>query len=503
MTAPTTGRGAAEPTGSATAPAPARSTPRGVTCQQSGCQADTLTFAGPLRRPGHLRDHAARGLRAVPLRQHRRVRDDLHDRARTARPAQTCVNGSCGKRPIGASCAGDGDCNSGICAQGTCCATACDGICLSCALPGSAGSCTSVPAGQDPLGHCADNGAATCGTDGTCDGAGVCRLYGTGTICGAARCAGDLETPAARCDGVGDCVPGAPQSCGAVHLRRQRRVQDQLRQRRRLRGRHQLPRHHLLQRGRVRAGAAGRDLHGGRRLRVGLLRAGRLLRDRAARAAANRARWRAARGPAPTSRAGQDPQAACADQGAASCGTDGACDGSGKCEQYAAGTSCAPATCAGTTFTAARSCDGAGSCQTVTTVACVPYACNAAGNACNVSCAGNGDCAAVQQLRRGQRKLRPEAERRDVRRRHRLQLRLLRAGRLLRDGLHRALQLVRCRSVSSARAWPCRPARTRWISAQTRARPAAAPTGPATAAAPARSMRPAPPAPRPVARGRR
>jgi hypothetical protein len=32
-------------------------------------------------------------------------------------------------------------------------------------------------------------GAGTCGTDGTCNGAGACRLYGQGTICVAPACA--------------------------------------------------------------------------------------------------------------------------------------------------------------------------------------------------------------------------------------------------------------------------------------------------------------------------
>ena len=49
---------------------------------------------------------------------------------------------------------------------------ACTGTCRSCALPGSAGACTAVPNGQDPLGQCADALGATCGTDGFCDGFG-------------------------------------------------------------------------------------------------------------------------------------------------------------------------------------------------------------------------------------------------------------------------------------------------------------------------------------------
>ena len=43
---------------------------------------------------------------------------------------------------------------SGFCAQGVCCATACAGPCRSCALPGSFGTCTTVPRGAlDPVRH--------------------------------------------------------------------------------------------------------------------------------------------------------------------------------------------------------------------------------------------------------------------------------------------------------------------------------------------------------------
>ena len=38
-----------------------------------------------------------------------------------------------------------------------------------------------VPSGQDPLNQCTDAGVATCGTDGSCDGGGACRLYAAGT----------------------------------------------------------------------------------------------------------------------------------------------------------------------------------------------------------------------------------------------------------------------------------------------------------------------------------
>ena len=111
----------------------------------------------------------------------------------------------CTKRPNGATCTADGDCANNVCAQGICCATACTATCKSCALAGTLGTCTNVAAGQDPLNQCTDAGAASCGNDGTCNGAGACRLYVTGTQCVAPACSGSTFTPARTCNGSGTC----------------------------------------------------------------------------------------------------------------------------------------------------------------------------------------------------------------------------------------------------------------------------------------------------------
>jgi hypothetical protein len=121
----------------------------------------------------------------------------------------------CGKKSNGATCAADVDCASNVCAQGVCCATACGGTCQSCAQAGSLGTCKVVPAGQDPLNQCADQGVATCGTDGSCDGSGACRRYGAGAVCVAAMCATSSYTAARTCNGTGTCgAAPAPTACG-------------------------------------------------------------------------------------------------------------------------------------------------------------------------------------------------------------------------------------------------------------------------------------------------
>jgi hypothetical protein len=88
--------------------------------------------------------------------------------------------------------------------------------------------------------------------------------------------------------------------------------------------------------------------------------------------------------------AGADPLGQCSDAGAATCGANGWCNGSGACQKYAAGTSCAPASCSGSTFTAAATCDGNGTCATPTTTPCAPYVCGT--GTCKTTCATNADC---------------------------------------------------------------------------------------------------------------
>jgi hypothetical protein len=132
----------------------------------------------------------------------------------TCKAPALCNAGSCGLRTNGAQCGSNGDCVSGVCAQGACCATACTGMCRSCNLAGTAGTCTNVPNGADPLNQCQDAGAASCGQDGQCNGAGGCRLYLAGTSCAAAICsAGSFNGPRS-CSGTGSCTGPAGVSCG-------------------------------------------------------------------------------------------------------------------------------------------------------------------------------------------------------------------------------------------------------------------------------------------------
>jgi hypothetical protein len=87
-------------------------------------------------------------------------------------PGGTCVapnacNGSGGcKRKSGQACGSDGTvCLTGLCVDGVCCDSTCTGTCRSCALAGSAGTCSVVRNGVD---------TGTCTSPSMCDSTGSC-----------------------------------------------------------------------------------------------------------------------------------------------------------------------------------------------------------------------------------------------------------------------------------------------------------------------------------------
>ena len=95
------------------------------------------------------------------------------------------------------------------------------------------GQCLSRPAGDPPrvASACPMAAPSSCGLDGTCDGAGGCRKYGTAPSAWRARCDGDQVVGSYACNGAGQCKPGAtkicaPFSCNAGDGRLLRPVRD-------------------------------------------------------------------------------------------------------------------------------------------------------------------------------------------------------------------------------------------------------------------------------------
>jgi len=294
----------------------------------------------------------------------------------------TCVNGSCGKKPLGASCGADAECNSTFCAQGKCCMTACSGTCKSCAVAGSEGTCKNVPDGMDPLGQCNDGTAATCGLDGQCDGAGACRKYAVGTVCGMDSCTAGAQTVAGRCDATGTCAAGmlkscSPYVCGTTTCKTSCATNSD------------------CVAGYTCVGSVCTQKSNGSSCTMaiecssGYCEGGICCNTGCAATCMTCATGTClavAAGTAPT------PATQCTDMGGSSCGTDGKCDGAGACRKYAAGTNCGGAGCTGSTLSSPRSCDGMGTCRAATTSSCAPYQCGT-NNACKTTCTTSAaDC---------------------------------------------------------------------------------------------------------------
>ncbi len=120
-----------------------------------------------------------------------------------------------------ASCTNDGECASGFCVDGVCCATACNGLCEACSAAtkttGASGTCGPAKAATDPHETCKDDGAPSCNKNGLCNGSGACATYGAAT-CAARACTKDADCTSGFCtDGI--CCDkrcsGACESCRA------------------------------------------------------------------------------------------------------------------------------------------------------------------------------------------------------------------------------------------------------------------------------------------------
>lgn len=116
----------------------------------------------------------------------------------------------------GTGCANGGECVSLQCVEGVCCNSACTGLCQSCRASlqggGADGTCGPVAADTDPQGDCDPDPQSSCGKDGTCNGAGGCKLWGTTAACGS-TCSAATQTTL-LCNGAGACVnPGPTKPC--------------------------------------------------------------------------------------------------------------------------------------------------------------------------------------------------------------------------------------------------------------------------------------------------
>jgi hypothetical protein len=283
----------------------------------------------------------------------------------------------------GKRCSAADQCASNFCVDGYCCDGTCTGLCQACHLMGSEGTCTSVPAGQDPRENCAQEPVSGCGRDGTCDGQGACRRYPAATECAPGGCTGGVETAASTCDGNGTCRAGSSRNCApnmcmggscAATCTSQTDCQtgffcDGTRcTLRRMPG----------------AGCTMAFQCASNLCTDGVCCSGPCSQPCHACNVAG------ALGNCTPIPAGQDPQNECPAEAATTCGRAGGCNGTGGCRLHTTGTSCGSQTCSGSTETAGPTCNGSGVCVPGSNRDCGTYLCS--GTSCGSSCTSSSQC---------------------------------------------------------------------------------------------------------------
>ncbi len=295
----------------------------------------------------------------------------------------------------GVACLSGGECDSTQCVDGVCCGSVCNGKCESCNQKGNEGTCTPLAAGT-PTTECVDQGTATCGFDGTCDGNGACRKYGAGTPCKVASCDTSTYMPASACDGQGVCVAPNSVSCapylcdasgGAPACRTTCQVGGV---------------------GCATPAVCTAGSCGARVLKAngdGCVAAGDCTSNHCVDGvccetacagtcmACNVPGFAGLCHAVPAGKT--DPRNVCKDAGAASCKQNGLCNGAGACALYPASTTCFAGACSVGMVIATRRCDGAGTCAAAPSVDCAPYRCNPATTTCFASCTTNAQCSTV------------------------------------------------------------------------------------------------------------
>jgi hypothetical protein len=292
----------------------------------------------------------------------------------------------------GTVCSSGGKCASGFCVDGVCCDDACGGLCQACNVYGAEGTCAPIVQGEDPADECAQDAIATCGRDGTCNGAGQCRKYLPGTECAQPGCQGATEAAAGTCDGAGICRAGTTRSCAPNVCK---------------------------------GSSCGSACSSPADCQTGYFcDAGTCAVKRATAAACSAAQQCTtgfcvdgvccgsactetcsvcnlvgAAGICTAVPDGLDPRGNCPAQPASSCGRAGACNGARACRLHPATTTCVAASCSGSTATPAAQCDGAGSCVAPAPRSCGGYQCS--GTTCGGSCTGDSQCSAGYSCKSG------------------------------------------------------------------------------------------------------
>jgi hypothetical protein len=316
-----------------------------------------------------------------------------------------CDGGGCViDKVLGEACAAGSECASGHCPadDGVCCDAACDGECVACVESDTGladGTCGAVTINTDPDNECGDEGASTCGVDGTgCNGDGAepgCNLYDDTTVCSEKECTAGVTMDIRHCDGTGTCEAAgttdcAPYGCDAAG-------EDCLTT--------------CTGQGDCDAGsycdssgdcvpkqtdgtACDDDEECASSYCVDDVCCNREC-DATCEACAASATG-GADGVCGAVTADTDPDTECTAEGPMTCGVDGTgCNGDNVnpgCSLYDNATLCSSTSCSGGMFTSLGWCDGNGTCSAGAPTPCAPYLCNSGGTDCTTSCVSHTEC---------------------------------------------------------------------------------------------------------------
>jgi hypothetical protein len=296
---------------------------------------------------------------------------------------EPCVNGSCGTVVNGSKCTSAAQCTSDNCVDGYCCSSACSGACQACDVAGEQGTCTAVPSGQPHGTRAACTGSGTC--QGSCTGAGTSCTYTTAT-CAVQSCSAGVEKAASSCNGAGVCGTQTGTACaGGFACNGATCYTTCTADAQCAAG---TPYCNTV------SGTCQAELPLGRSCTLGTQCASGECVDgyccnSTCTASCQACDVAGALGTCTTLTSGEPhgSRAACA--GSGTC--QGQCTGSTSCTYSTA--QCEPQSCSGGLEKTASSCNGAGSCNSQTSVACSGgLACN--GTSCYTSCSSDSQCAA-------------------------------------------------------------------------------------------------------------
>jgi hypothetical protein len=292
----------------------------------------------------------------------------------------------------GITCSSNQECESAVCRDKVCCDTPCEGTCEACAEVHTGapnGTCAPVLAGSDPHEACQATAAESCGTDGSCDGAGSCRKFGPNQVCASAACSGANYTPNRTCDGKGVCQTATAMACGAYPCSevgcQQPCTMDT-----------ECPSGSYCDETKKchNKSTDGQACTAGNQCRSNFCVDGVCCENecKGTCSACSNAKTGQNSGRCVGVPSGQDPDNECAVDAANACGRDGACTGGGACRVRSVGTACGTATCSGSTLTPQGACDGASSCTASAATACPGNLTCASTSACRTTCSTDANC---------------------------------------------------------------------------------------------------------------